>query len=110
LNLKKALSEAESQRKLAVEANQIKTQLLSIAAHDLKSPLQSIIGFSGMIKETPHSEAQAINTYSTHIESAANRMLLLINEMLKSNEYDIGDMMLNLKPTRVNKILEERGI
>jgi signal transduction histidine kinase len=106
LELEKALSEAESQRKLAVEANQIKTQLLSIAAHDLKSPLQSIIGFSGMIKETPHSEAQAINTYSTHIESAANRMLLLINEMLKSNEYDIGDMMLNLKHARVDKILE----
>ncbi len=106
LELEKALSEAESQRKLAVEANQIKTQLLSIAAHDLKSPLQSIIGFSGMIKETPQSELQTIDTYSTHIESAANRMLLLINEMLKSNEYDIGDMMLNLKLTRVNKILE----
>ncbi len=104
--LEKALSEAENQRKLAIEANQIKTQLLSIAAHDLKSPLQSIIGFSGIIKETAQSEAQTVNTYSTHIESAANRMLLLINEMLKSNEYDVGDMTLNLKPTRVDKVLE----
>lgn len=106
LELEKALSEAERQRKLAIEANQIKTQLLTIAAHDLKSPLQSIIGFSAVIKETPQSDILNIYHYAAHVESAANRMLLLINEMLKSNEYDIGDMTLNFKYARVDKILE----
>ncbi len=106
IELEKALSEAESQRKRAVEANQIKTQLLSIAAHDLKNPLQSIVGFSNIIKETPQSDILDIYHYADHIDEAAKRMLALINELLKSNEFDIGEMTLNFKPTRVDKILE----
>ncbi|MFQ3597855.1 MAG: tetratricopeptide repeat protein [Chloroherpetonaceae bacterium] len=106
IELEKALSEAENQRKLAIEANQIKTQLLSIAAHDLKSPLQSIIGFSAVIKETPQSDILNIYDYATHVESAANRMLSLINEMLRSNEFDIGEITLNFRLARVDKILE----
>lgn len=106
VELEKALSEAEKQRKRAVEANQIKTQLLSIAAHDLKSPIQSIIGFSAVIKETSQSDILNIYDYANHVEGAANRMLVLINEMLKSNEFDIGEMSLNFKLARVDKILE----
>ncbi len=104
--LEKALLEAEKQRKLAVEANQIKTELLSIAAHDLKSPLQSIIGFSGIIKETPASEILSIYNYTNHIEGATKRMLALIDAMLKSNEFEIGETTPNLQLARLNEILE----
>lgn len=106
VELEKALLEAESQRKLAIGANQMKTQLLSIVAHDLKSPLQSIIGFSSIISETPQSDILNIYGYAAHINGAANRMLILIDEMLKSNQFDIGEISLNFKTARVDKILE----
>ncbi len=105
--LQKALDEAEKQKQLALEANGVKTQLLSIAAHDLKSPLQSVIGFSALIKETPETEIKSVYEYATHIESAANRMLNLINEILKSNEFEIADIALNLKPYRLDNILRD---
>lgn len=105
--LQKALDEAEKQKQLALEANSVKTQLLSIAAHDLKSPLQSIIGFSALIKETLATEIQSVYEYAEHIEGAANRMLNLINELLKSNEFEVADIALNLKPCRLDNILRD---
>lgn len=44
-----ALAEAETQKQRAEDANKLKSELLAIAAHDLKNPLQSIMGFAQLI-------------------------------------------------------------
>lgn len=91
--LARALSVAEAQQRRAEEASRFKTELLSIAAHDLKNPLQSIIGFSSLIQESDESPVDT-QMYATTIQNAAQRMIKLINELLNTTAIDAGKFTL----------------
>ncbi|MFQ3598117.1 MAG: HAMP domain-containing sensor histidine kinase [Chloroherpetonaceae bacterium] len=92
--LARALSSAEAEQRRAEEASRFKTELLSIAAHDLKNPLQSIIGFSSLIQEGAESPTDA-QMYAMTIQNAAQRMIKLINELLNTTAIDAGKFTLN---------------
>jgi len=106
--LEQALKEAELQRKHAIEANSFKTELLSIAAHDLRSPLQSISGFTMLIKEElSRLSDERVQTQHQHvinmteiIGNTAGRMLDLINELLQSTAIESGKIQCH--PQQVN--------
>jgi signal transduction histidine kinase/DNA-binding NarL/FixJ family response regulator len=75
------------------EANAFKTELLGIAAHDLKNPLQVISGFASLIQEVKTlDEAQQ---QAGAIERASTRMLKLIKELLETAALDSGKLELN---------------
>jgi len=89
----RAREEAERQREIAVEADRLKSELLSIAAHDLRSPLQSVLGYAEMagLKTAPGSEIQ---DFVGRIHRAADRMLGLINGLLDSAALESGKVQL----------------
>ncbi|MGQ9806667.1 MAG: sensor histidine kinase [Chlorobiales bacterium] len=91
--LARALRIAEAEQRRAEEASRFKTELLSIAAHDLKNPLQSIIGFSSLIQESAESPVDT-RMYATTIQNAAQRMVKLINELLNTTAIDAGKFTL----------------
>jgi signal transduction histidine kinase len=76
------------------EANRLKTQLLSMAAHDLKNPLSAIIGLSEIAladvpKHTPSWEMLG------HIQTTAERMGLLIKDLLDAATIELGNIALH---------------
>ncbi len=101
--LARALKIAEEQQRLAEEANRFKTELLSIAAHDLKNPLQSIIGFSALIQEGAESPTES-QMYASTIQNAAQRMFKLINELLNTTAIDAGKLTLHRFPCSLGEL------
>lgn len=100
--LARALKVAEEERQRAEEASRFKTELLGIAAHDLKNPLQSIIGFAALIQET--DEADRGKEYARVIQNAAQRMLKLISELLNTTAIDAGKLNLNCQPCSLGEL------
>ncbi|MDW8465537.1 MAG: tetratricopeptide repeat-containing sensor histidine kinase [Chloroherpetonaceae bacterium] len=96
--------EAEAQRKVAEDANALKTELLSIASHDLRNPLQSIIGFTLLIKEK-YADDKALVTSLEKIERAAERMLRLIHDLLATAALDAGKLTLKQEIVSVDELL-----
>ncbi|MCS7210841.1 MAG: tetratricopeptide repeat protein [Chloroherpetonaceae bacterium] len=93
--------ELAEQRRIAEEASAFKSELLAIAAHDLKNPLQVILGFAQLLKgklENPELAAQ--------IESAARKMLALIKELLESTAVEAGQIQLDLQPTNIGALVK----
>ncbi len=96
------------------EANQLKTELLGIAAHDLKNPLQSIIGFSELITESvrqmpsaeTNEELKKISYWSERISQASQRMLMLIKDLLDTAALENGKLRLTLAVADVSQITE----
>ena len=82
------------------EANEIKNELLSVASHDLKNPLQSILGYTEIIQaklgNSPVSDRLA------KIHQSAERMLKLVNNLLETTALESGKYELILKPTNLN--------
>jgi signal transduction histidine kinase len=94
--------EAEKYRLENVElaqANQFKTELLAIAAHDLKNPLQSIMGFAQLIEERK-GDSTAIESFAKIIQNSSERMLSLINNLLEDAKAEMTTF--ELKPETLN--------
>jgi signal transduction histidine kinase len=83
---------------------------LSVLAHELKTPLTSIIGYSELflrqqqqptVRDTPHS--------LEHIERVvrnSRQLLRLINDTLELSRCEAGQMLLRLEPTNVRGVIQ----
>ncbi|MDX2129156.1 MAG: tetratricopeptide repeat-containing sensor histidine kinase [Chloroherpetonaceae bacterium] len=97
--------EAERLRHRAEEANKIKSEFLAIAAHDIKNPIQSILGFTQLMlneSTTTKEQKEGINI----IRNATNRILDLVNNLLKSAELENEHLQLSLTETNLSDILK----
>jgi len=114
--IEKAQNEAEIHRLRNVElaqanealllANRFKTELLHIAAHDLKNPLQSILGFSDLIMNEVAPESD-IHEMSKDIYDSSQRMFELIKAILEEAELESGQLELDKKHASIEVIARQ---
>lgn len=83
--LKEAVEKAES-------ATQAKTEFLSRMSHDIRTPMNAIIGLTHLAKD--ENDIKTIKEYLYNIESASNFLLGLINDILDMSKIENGDLKL----------------
>ncbi len=76
------------------EASELKSQLLRIAAHDLKNPLNNIREFANLIREEIDTESE-VGEMLGLIQSSSNKMLELISQILESEALESGQLEVN---------------
>lgn len=86
------------------EANQLKTELLGIAAHDLKNPLFSIMTFADMLLDPQSPMVDKQTQFLSLIKDLANRMHHIINDLLNSMTIESGKVKLNLRPLDLGQL------
>ena len=65
------------------ESNETKDRLFSIIAHDLRSPFNSLLGFSSLLNEEVESDNYSnIKTYSRHLLNISNSAYELVDNLL----------------------------
>lgn len=90
---------AEKQRLLqmslrqAQAANIAKSAFLSNMSHDIKTPLNAILGFAELIRLHP-SDADAAEEYAEKIKLSGNQLLTILNEALEVTRMESGKAML----------------
>jgi len=99
--------ELESARQVAETANLAKSEFLSSMSHELRSPLNAILGFgqlleSGMPAPTPTQMASV-----AQILKAGWYLLELINEILDLALIESGRLSLSLEPTSLHDVLHD---
>jgi len=87
------------------EANQLKTELLGIAAHDLKNPLQTIMGFAALIGEES-KENHSIHKKAMNIRNASQKMVGLIHDLLETAAIDAGKLELNRRRSDLGLLVQ----
>jgi signal transduction histidine kinase len=81
------------QTEIAEKATALKTELLQIAAHDLKNPLQVVLGHAEMA-EVSSREGRPTGEFIGHIHQAAERMLGILTRLLDASAMDAGKLVL----------------
>ena len=71
----------------------LKTEFINVAAHELRTPIQSIIGYIEMIKTFP----ERTSTYLQPLERNSQRLCRIIEDILDTTKIESG--RLNLKKT-----------
>jgi signal transduction histidine kinase/BarA-like signal transduction histidine kinase len=87
----------EQIRKAKEEANQI---LLSSVSHDMRTPMNAIISYSGNDLNQDCSEAE-LRENMKKINSSASSLMVLINDLLMSSKFNITERQLNLAPVTI---------
>jgi signal transduction histidine kinase len=96
------LSEANRALK---ELNDLKTELMGFAAHDLKAPLQSIMTFAELIHASP-DDKESVLEFSQSIFNASERMFNLVKSILQSTAIELGKIELNLHVANVSSLVQ----
>ncbi len=102
LELKRARKEIEEQNKELLEAARLREDVERITRHDLKNPLNAIIGFPRFIMMNEHLTETQLK-FLKNIEESGYRMLKMINLSLDLFKMERG--IYQLQPVPVNIIL-----
>lgn len=86
--------------KAAQEADQRKDDLLVYLAHDLKTPLTSVLGYLALIEDEPQISPELIAKYTGIARKKAERLEELINEFFEITRFSTSK--LSLEPARTN--------
>jgi len=96
----------ESLRKLK-ETDIKKDQFISIAAHELKTPLTSIHGFSQLLQNRAVAESkEKRNKYLNIMDHETKRLAKLVTDILDLSRVDLGTLKLALEEVNVNELME----
>jgi PAS domain S-box-containing protein len=99
--------ELERAKAAAEKANLAKSDFLSSMSHELRSPLNAILGFAQlMISDTPPPTPSQVASIDP-ILHAGWYLLELINEILDLAQIESGKLALSLEPTSLEEVMVE---
>ncbi|MDO8318547.1 ATP-binding protein, partial [Rhodoferax sp.] len=100
-------AELERARRVAEHANQAKSDFLSSMSHELRSPLNAILGFAQLLESgTPPPSPAQVGSIG-QILTAGWYLLKLINEILDLALIESGRLSLSLEPTSLHDVLQD---
>ena len=96
----------QNERDWVVEAEKTRRYFFSAVSHDIRTPLNAIIGFSELLQAggvSPEETKQDLNM----IVSSGKMLLQLVNDVLDISKMDLGKLEFSLEPVDVGGILRE---
>ncbi len=91
---------------MAQAANAAKSAFLSSVSHDIRTPMNAIIGFLALMRNEADNPAMVME-YNKRIDSASQHLLGLINDVLDMNKIESGSATLNLSEMDLAGVVEE---
>lgn len=108
--MERELSQQELQqaKDQADAANRTKSAFLANMDHQLRTPLNSIIGYSEIMLEEAHKHSREQEASDLeHIRTSGRNLLNLINDVLDLSKIEAGKMHLHLEHFRFDELLDE---
>ena len=99
LELMKAKERAEA-------GDRLKTAFMNNISHEVRTPLNGILGFTGLLLEPDLTEEEK-RQYQMLIRLSSNRLIDTINSYMDISMIVTGNMAVKLKPTDLYPLLEE---
>ena len=90
----------------ATEGEKKKNDLVLFLAHDLKTPLTSIINYVDLLKRLKITEEPA-KSYIAVLDSKSQRLKQLTDDLVEASKISSGNIVLNLEPLNLTELLNQ---
>ena len=102
--LEKKQEELEEALRMAQAASHAKTTFLSNMSHDIRTPMNAIVGFTGLAA-SHIDDPERVQEYLTTIARSSEHLLSLINDVLDLSRIESGRMILHENEESLSEIL-----
>ena len=106
------MQELEQQNQLtnalaaAQQASKAKSTFLNSMSHDIRTPMNAIIGFTALA-QTHINDQEQVQDYLAKISTSSTHLLSLINDILDMSRIESGTVKLDEKPVHIPDILHD---
>lgn len=105
----KATNQAlENALEMAKSANAAKSNFLANISHDIRTPMNAIIGFTTLLERNVELPEKA-REYTRKIDYSGRHLLGLINDILDMSKIESGQTTLHVAEFDLEELLEETG-
>jgi signal transduction histidine kinase/CheY-like chemotaxis protein len=95
----------EDAREQAEAASRAKSRFLAVVSHEVRTPLNGILGMTHLLLETPLSQEQ--QTYARAVKSSGDALLGLIEEILDFSKIEAGRIELEDAPFDISELVTD---
>ena len=89
----------------ARKANEAKTRFLFNMSHDIRTPMNAIVGFSGLLEKSLHDEKKSLD-YIKKIRVSSDILLTIINQVLEMARIESGKITLSSESVNIREMVE----
>ncbi len=105
--LNQVWEKSKRNRELAREAEKRKNDLLVYLAHDLKTPLTSVIGYLTLLSEEPQLPYASRQRFTGIALDKAERLEGLINEFFEITRFNLSVITLERETVNLSRMMEQ---
>ena len=93
----------------ARKANEAKTRFLFNMSHDIRTPMNAIVGFSGLLEKSLHDEKKSLG-YIKKIRVSSDILLTIINQVLEMARIESGKITLSSESVNIREMVDAMNI
>ncbi|MFW5751966.1 MAG: sensor histidine kinase [bacterium] len=106
LQLKRKNKAFKKAKKQAEEANALKTAFLHNIRHELRTPMNAIVGFADLLN-TPDLPQEENRYYSNIVINSSHQLLAIVDDILTIASIDTGKEKMQKREVNVNALISE---
>ena len=105
-DLVKALEASELAKEQAQAANRVKSDFLANMSHDIRTPMNAIIGITSLIRYDAGDKGKVIE-YADKIDTSSQHLLGIINEVLDMSKIEAGKTVFKYSDFSIPDFIQE---
>ena len=98
---------AEREKIRAIEGSLAKSQFLFNMSHDIRTPMNAIIGYTHLARQ--ETSPEAVRAYLDKIEVSGGQLLALLNNILEMSRIESGSAEVQYEPADLRRVFREAG-
>ena len=103
----KTVTELQSAKEAAVKNHEVLAERIADIAHQLKTPLTSVLGYLELLQKTPELPEETKLKYMQTAYAKAERLEDLLNEFFEITRYNLTQIVLEKSKINMTRMLEQ---
>ena len=103
-NLERINGELAEAVEVAEKATKAKSDFLANMSHDIRTPMNAIVGITGLMAREPEL-SDKLHTYVSKVQMSSQHLLSLINDVLDMSKIESSEVTLNREPVSFAELI-----